>query len=525
MKEFITKFGDRISGVLSGFDRLVFRGHLRGISYVAGMKQYLWANQVLNKEFGTHAEKITERLKEASLIEAGKLQRPVRYLPSSKTSKEDVARSIAAKDGISSGPVCVLTSVEPCWSYDIYKNRETKKLDLVKRERHCLFLYHYWMHPVFGFMNARIQSWFPFPIQICLNGREWLARQMDGEKLSYVRRDNCFPWVEDWVQAQQLMDGQLKVEWPRLLDEIAGQLNPIHEEVFAEYPLNYYWSTHQSEWASDVVFREASALRRLQPRLVRHGITALGSTDVMRFLGKRITLGGEVPKGFNGEVASNVKEREEGVRLKHQVNGNSEKLYDKAYTEVGSVLRPECTIHNVEDIRTYRPKEGEPDGPLAWRPMRKGIADLHRRAEVSQRANERYLDALASVDESATVAELAGDVTRPVQWKGQRVRALRLLEEEDSTLLEAIGRGEFVINGLRNRDLQRLLFDKAAESPKETKRRSARVSRQLRMLRAHGIIQKVPRTHRYQVTAAGRKVITAILTARQATVAQLTAAA
>ena len=128
MKEFITKFGDRISGVLSGFDRLVFRGHLRGISYVAGMKQYLWANQVLNKEFGTHAEKITERLKEASLIEAGKLQRPVRYLPSSKTSKEDVARSIAAKDGISSGPVCVLTSVEPCWSYDIYKNRETKKL-------------------------------------------------------------------------------------------------------------------------------------------------------------------------------------------------------------------------------------------------------------------------------------------------------------------------------------------------------------------------------------------------------------
>src|ERR1035438_8297428 len=77
MKEFIAKFGDQISGVVSGFDRLVFRGHLRGISYVTGMKQYLWANQVLNKEFGAHAEKITARLKEASLAEAGKLQRPV----------------------------------------------------------------------------------------------------------------------------------------------------------------------------------------------------------------------------------------------------------------------------------------------------------------------------------------------------------------------------------------------------------------------------------------------------------------
>lgn len=522
MKEFIAKFGDQISGVLSGFDRLVFRGHLRGISYVTGMKQYLWSNQVLNKEFGAHAEKVTERLKEASLAEAGKLQRPVKYLASSKTSKEDVARSIAAKEGISSGPVCVLTSVEPCWSFEIYRNRETKKLDVVKRERHCLFLYHYWMHPVFGFMNARIQSWFPFPIQICLNGREWLARQMDGEGLSYVRRDNCFPWVEEWARAQQLMDGQLKVDWPRLLDEIAGQLNPIHDEVFAKYPLNYYWSTYQSEWASDVVFREAATLRRLQPRLLRHGMTALGSTDVMRFLGRRIPLSGEVPKRFAGEVASNVKEREEGMRLKHYVNGNSEKLYDKAYTEVGSVLRPECTIHNVEDIRTYRPKEGDPSGPLAWRPMRRGIADLHRRAEVSQRANERYLDALASVDESATVAELVKDLTRPVKWNGQRVRALRPLDWEDSTLLEAVGRGEFVVNGLRNRDLQRLLFETAAESPKESKRRSARVSRQLRMLRAHGVIQKVPKTHRYQVTAAGRKAITAILTARQATVAQLT---
>jgi len=525
MKEFIAKFGDQINGVLCGFDRLVFRGHLRGISYVTGMERYLWANQVLKKEFGEHAEKMTEQLKEASLAVAGRLQRPVRYLASSKISKEDVARGIAAEDRITDGLVCVLKSVEPCWSFDIHRNREKQKLELVVRERQCLFLYHYWMHPVFGFMNARIQSWFPFPIQICLNGREWLGRQMDGAGLSYVRRDNCFPWVEDWARAQQLMDDQLKVDWPRLLDEIAGQLNPIHDEVFAKYPLDYYWSTYQSEWASDVVFREAAMLRRLQPRLMRHGMTALGSRDVMRFLGRRIPLNGEVPKRFNGEVVSHVQEREQGVRLKHFVNGNSEKLYDKAYTEVGSVLRPECTIHNVEDIRTYRPKEGDPDGPLGWRPMRRGIADLHRRAEVSQKANERYLDALASVDESSTVAELVEDLTRPVQWNGQRVRALRPLDAADSALLEAVGRGEFVVNGLRNRDLQRLLFDTAAESPKEAKRRSARVSRQIRMRRAHGVIQKVPKTHRYQLTAAGRKAITAILTARQATVAQLTAAA
>jgi hypothetical protein len=524
MKEFVAKFGDHINGVLSGFDRLVFRGHLRGISYVAGMHRYLWANQVLLKGFGEHADQVTERLKAASLAAAKEPQRPVQYLASSKTSKEEVARAIAAQDRVTNGLVCVLTSVEPCWSFDIHKNREEKKLELVQRPRHCLFLYHYYMHPVFGFMNARIQTWFPFPIQICLNGREWLARQMDSAGLSYRRQDNCFPWVQDWERGQQLLDSQLQVEWPRLLDGVASQLNPIHDEVFAKYALSYYWSTYQSEWASDVVFREAATLRRLHPRLLRHGMTALGSTDVMRFLGRRIPSSGEVPKGFHGEVVSDVKEREEGVRIKHQVNGNSEKLYDKAYTEVGSVLRPECTIHQVGDLRTYRPKEGDPDGALAWRPMRRGIADLHRRAEVSQKANERYLDALASVDESATVAELTAALTQPVRWNGKRVRALRPLEAGDSALLEAVGRGEFVLNGLRNRDLQGLLFA-APASPDQAKRRSARVSRQLRMLRAHGILQKVPRTHRYQVTPAGRKAITAILTARQATIAQLTKAA
>ncbi len=143
MKEFIAKFGDRINGVLSDFDRLVFRGHLRGIAYTAGMKRYLFANQVPYKDFGAHAEKVTSRLKDVSVASARALGRPVRYLSSGKISKEKIARSIAVQDGITDGPVCVLTSVEPCWSYDVFRNREAKKLQLVKRQRHCLFLYHY----------------------------------------------------------------------------------------------------------------------------------------------------------------------------------------------------------------------------------------------------------------------------------------------------------------------------------------------------------------------------------------------
>lgn len=66
-----------------------------------------------------------------------------------------------------------------------------------------------------------------------------------------------------------------------------------------------------------------------------------------------------MPKRFPSEVVSDLKRREEGVRIKHSVNGNSLKLYDKAFTVRGSVLRTEATVHSGDDFRVYRPKEGD----------------------------------------------------------------------------------------------------------------------------------------------------------------------
>ena len=523
--KFIANHQDQISGVLSGFDRLVFRGTLRSIAYAAGMNQYLSSNEILLKNFGSHVEHVSQRLKTASLAQAVATGRPVRYLASSALSKEDIARGIAAKDGITDGLVCVLTCVEPCRTFEIYRNRDTKQLQLQPRLRKCLFLYHYTVHPVFGFLNARIQTWFPFSIQICLNGREWLAQQMDTVGLAYLRHDNCFPWIEDWPMAQQLLDQQLKVDWPMLLTGIAQMLNPTHDQIFRAHPTTYYWSTYQSEWAIDIAFITADDLHRLYPRLLQHAMTTFGSTDIMRFLGRRIPLSGDIPKRFAGDVVSDVHERQEGVRIKHCLNNNSVKLYDKAFTIVGSVLRAEGTLNNVDDFRVYRPKEGDAEGELAWRPLRRGIADLHRRAEVSRKATERYLDALASVDQDTTLEEVLHQLGQPTHWHGRRVRALQPFAPDDRQLLQAISRGEFTLNGVRNRDLQRLCFPQAPATPQDAHRRSAWASRKLRLLRAHGLIYKVTGTHRYHLTKAGRIATTAILTALRSSVRQLTAAA
>lgn len=521
MDEFIAKHRDQITGTLSGFDRLVFRGSLRSISFPDGLWHYLSANEVLLKNFGSHVDSVSRQLKDASFSEAKLLGRPVKYLSSPQQSKEEIAHEIQAKDGIRKGLICVLTCVEPCWSFEIHSNQETKKLELVSQYRKCLFVYHYRIHPTFGFMNARIQTWFPFPIQICMNGREWLGRQMDREGIKYAASGNCFPWIEDWAKGQRLMDQQLRTKWPKELEPIARQLNPVHGEIFAKYPLSYYWTTYQSEWAIDVVFRKAAELRRLYPRLVHHAMTTFGSSDVMRYLGKRTCLTGEIRKDFSGEVVSDLKARQEGVRIKHSVNGNSVKLYDKAFTVAGSVLRAETTIQNGSDLRVFRAKEGDSGGPKAWRTMRRGIADIHRRADLSKKAAERYLDGFAAVDEDTTLEELITRLQKHTIWNRHRLRALRPFAD-DSALLAAITRGEFAINGLRNRDLQAIFFTSPAKTLREARRRSAWVSRKLRLLRAHGLLTKIAGTHRYQLTASGRKVTTAILTALRSTVRQLT---
>jgi len=294
----------------------------------------------------------------------------------------------------------------------------------------------------------------------------------EGELLGFahLRHDNCFPWIEDWRQAQQLMDQQLKVDWPTLLDAIAGMLNPIHNQIFNAYPTSYYWSTFQSEWAIDITFRTAAELRR---RLLQQAMTTVGSTDVMRFLGRRIPLSGAIPKRFAGELVSDLHERQEGVRIKHRLNTNSVKLYDKAYTDLGNVLRAEGTINDVADFRVYRPKEGDPQGRLAWRPLRRGIADLHRRAEVSRTATERYLDALATIDQDTTLQDVLQRLGKPRYSHGRRVRALQPFAPDDRQLLQTISRGEFTLNGVRNRDLQRLCFAQPPATLAEIRRRSA----------------------------------------------------
>jgi hypothetical protein len=526
MQQFIEKYREEILGTLAGFDRLVFRATPRRLNSVyrdesrkilvaKGMQEYLWQNKILFKDFGKHVQRISSRVKDEFLKPFQQQHLPVEYIRDPQVDKDARARELAAKHKIESGLICAFSTMEMCPTFEYAKSK------IVYRKRPCNMLYAYQKHAELGFVYSRIQTWFPFQIQVGMNGREWLARQMDGGRLSYRQHQNCFTFIEDFPRAQQLMDEQLKTDWPALLDSFGRQLNPLHEEIFGQFPAPNYWTGYQVEWATDIVFRNPEFLKRLMGLLVSHAMGSFSCADILRYFGKRVTKSGEVPERFNGELKSNRKEYREGERVKFWLEGNSAKFYDKAYTEDGNVFRAgETTTQNVRVFRTYRPKEGGPADDLQWRDMRQGIADLHRRAEVSQQVNNRLINALASVDDSRRLAELIADVQQPTKWKQRRVRAIQPFGE-DRTLLEAVNHGEFLINGLRNRDLQAILYPQPAESPKQQRRRSAALSRKIRMLRAHGIIHKIPRTHRYKVAPEARTMIVAILTSAQTSLKQI----
>ncbi|AHF92808.1 hypothetical protein OPIT5_24060 [Opitutaceae bacterium TAV5] len=508
---FVNKFGGQITGILCGFDRVRFRATLRLLFQPSAMEAYLQACGVLIKHFKPFAEKITQRIRQAAWAAAEAAGRPVRYLGCAQQSKEELARQIAREEGIASGLIAVFSAVEPCLSYAVRGERESREIHLVLENRKCTHLYHYYQHPGFGLIHVRVQTWFPFNVEVCLNGREWLARQMDRAGLDYEQRDNCFARVSDPVRAQALLDEQLKTDWPRVLDGLLEQAHPLHAELGRPLGQRYYWSASQTEFATDVMFRDAASLAGWYPQFLHHGIRSFGSADVLRF------LGAACPDKFRGEVTSTLRRRPEGVRLKHVVNGNSLKVYDKQ----GSVLRVETTIVNPHPFRVYRPSETDPQQQPAWRYLRRGVADLWRRAEVSRAANGRYLGALASVTGKTPLAQEARPVCRARTVDRQRYRALNPWAPADGALLEAISRGEFALNGLRNRDLRALLYPPASTAA-DTKRQAAAVTRQLALLRAHGLLKKVSGTHRWLLTDHGRRIVTALLAAHQADVDQLT---
>lgn len=499
--EIINQFSEKIKGVLSTFDRLVFKGTLRCFYRKNTLDYFLFEKKILKKNFSTFARSYTQEIVKHGINLARKSSRPYIYLESYKESKEEKAKQIMISENIEEGLICVLSCVESCSAFGTKKNEKTGHQDVVPKLRKCLHLYFYYVDPQFGFMYVRLQTWFPFQIQLYINGREYLARQLDEAGISYKRYDNSFLHISDVEKAQEIADKLLEKKWILILDAFANKVNPVLNDIKRIITRGgYFWSLWQCEYATDIMFKSREELETVYPDFVQQATLSFSCEDVMTFLGRKLY------NNFKGEVVSDMKRRPQGIRVKHRMKTNVIKMYDKL-----SVLRIETVINAPYEFKVYREVTRKGETKMAWAPMGKCVSNIYRYAKVSEASNIRYWNALSSVKESSSMRKELEAICNPVEKKGKRFSGFNAISEECCRIFLAVLDGGNFINGFTNKKLRAKLYSEAESNPIEKKRAVGRTTRLLAKLRAHALIAKIPHSFRYKITKKGVRVMTILL--------------
>ena len=202
MDRFICKHGEVIHGALSCFDRMLFRGYLPIMSGAA-MADFLQANGMHRWSLKTFLLAQAARLKKHAVQMAAAAGRPYQYL-GERTRKEHLARQIASRDGIAEGLICVFSLLEVSRTFSVVWKERGSFVQSARRK--CLQLYYYFMDRELGLIHVKLQTWFPFQMQVYLNGHEWLARKLDRRGVKYLKVDNAFAGLSDVARAQQISD-------------------------------------------------------------------------------------------------------------------------------------------------------------------------------------------------------------------------------------------------------------------------------------------------------------------------------
>jgi hypothetical protein len=501
---FTQKYADSILSVLNCHDRVIVKGYLPFFkdAYLNGFVDSVL--RMRRKDFVPFLENCSEELVEHAKRLAGDHYRFVQ----GDHDKERIIRGQIHERKLTEGLVAVLCCMETCRGVRLRYAEKRPQLQFSKRPQRVL--YYYFLDPEFGLIYVRMQTFFPFTIQVYVNGHDWLARQMAKKQINFVQNDNAFTQLDDSTAAQCLADRFPRLPWVRILKHWAYFVNPLLSQKWLRR-YSYYWVIDQAEYSTDVLFRRREDLQTLFPRLIDHTLLHFSADDILHFLGRRLH------PCFDGEVLTLCrKHRWPGTRIKHRVKNNWLKMYDK----FGQILRIETVINQPREFRVRRQCTRKGISQMAWCPMNKGVANFYRYREVALASNQRYLDALAVVDVPPATERQLDRLSQPVSHHGRRRRGLNLMHTEEQKLFQAILRGEHRLNGFRNRDILNTLHTQPTRSADERRRRMHRVSRQLQLLRAHGLIGKVPHSHRYQITPKGEAVMSTAIRVRAKTFPQ-----
>jgi hypothetical protein len=339
---------------------------------------------------------------------------------------------------------------------------------------------HYYFYCVdrdFGPFFLKFGTYFPYTAKLCLNGHEYVKRQLVQRGLPFEALDNGILACADPRRVQALCDGLSAEKIDALLRKWLRRLPhpfPLRDRR-AGYV--YHCSILQAEFSLTQVLDRPVAGRVFFEEVIRENL-AIGRPDQVQLIFQR-PITRRTPGRFRTRVLT------EGVVPSLHVDYKRARI--KQYHKEGRALRTETTINDPRDFG-----------------IGKRLLNLAALRQVGFQANRRLLD-VQRISHDCAIGEATWDqVTRPRQVEGQRAPGLRFADRRVQALLSALVLFRLLPHGFALQELRPLLAALLGLDPSVMT--SGRMTYDLRRLRLHGLIARVPRTHRYQVTAFGCRV-------------------
>ena len=338
--------------------------------------------------------------------------------------------------------------------------------------------YVYCFDDDFGPFFLKFCSYFPFTTKLCINGNEWAKRQATKAGIGFTALDNGFAAVDDAAKVQAICDSLAPEKIDALLRKWLAKLPDPFTAADWAAGYRYNISILQAEFCLTQMLDRPVSGRIFFEQVIRDNLDIGRPDHVGLVFNRRIITKGrnKTPSRFRTRVLTT------GVTPSLHVDYKHSKI--KQYHKEGRALRTETTINNTRDFG-----------------INKGLNNLPALREVGFSANRRLLGVQRISHDPITGADAFTAVNNPVEVDGQHAAGLRFGDARAQALLSTLLTFRLQPNGFTNADLRTHLAGLLGTDPRTWP--TGRGTYDLRRLRLHSLITRIPHTHRYQVTDAG----------------------
>jgi hypothetical protein len=329
----------------------------------------------------------------------------------------------------------------------------------------------------FGPLFLKFCTYFPYNAKLCLNGHEWLKRQLQHRRIGFEALDNGVMSCDDPKRAQALSDSLAPEKIDALLRKWLRRLPHPYSPADRKAGYRYDISILQAEFSLTQVLDRPVAGRLFFEETIRENLDIGRPSQVQLIFGRRVNR--KTPSRFRTRVIT------EGVIPSLHADYKSSRI--KQYFKLNCALRTETTINNTRDFG-----------------IGKRLKNLPELRQIGFQANRRLLDVETIAHDCFIGQQAYEGVVRPIECDGQRASALRFDDQRAQALFSALIMFSLHLNGFCHRQLREHVAQLLGLDPATYP--AGKMTYDLRRLRLHGLIRRIPGTHRYELTSQGLRI-------------------